>query len=167
MPVSFFQSDKPGTLLMATSVAVALLFVGACSDGERERTRVDPPKQKTEITEETTSLATMPETTGSEPPEVTLGNDSGDGPEVVIRLEGDPETTFSGLCSVGEAQKVLSGQVPKRFQFDPKGQKLSCRIEKRDDQNGDLKVVLAAGETTRSVQQTNTPGGVIKVAYKG
>ena len=26
---------------------------------------------------------------------------------------------------------------------------------------------LAAGETTRSVQQTNTPGGVMKVAYKG
>jgi hypothetical protein len=48
-----------------------------------------------------------------------------------------------------------------------KGQQLSCRIEKRDNKKGDLKVVLAAGETTRSVQQTNTPGGAIKVSYKG
>jgi hypothetical protein len=167
MPVGFIQSDKFRAILVATLLAAALPFVGACSDGERERTRNDPPGQKTEMTEETTSLATMLETTGSQPPEVTLGDDSGDGPDVVIRLEGDPETTFSGLCSVGEAQKVLSGQVPKRFQFDPKGQGLSCRIEKRDDQKGELKVVLAAGETTRSVQQTNTPGGVIKVAYKG
>jgi hypothetical protein len=120
------------------------------------------------MTEETTSQATMLETTGdSRPPEVTLGDDAGGEPDVMIRLEGDPETTFSGLCSVGEAQKVLSGQVPKRFEFDLKGQQLSCRIEKRDNEKGDLKVVLAAGETTRSVQQTNTPGGVINVSYKG
>ena len=120
------------------------------------------------MTEETTSLATTLETTGeSRPPEVTLGNDSGGEPDVMIRLEGDPRTTFSGLCSVGAAQKVLSGQVPKRFEFDLKGQQLSCRIEKRDKKKGDLKVVLAAGDTTRSVQQTSNPGGVIRVSYKG
>jgi hypothetical protein len=145
-----------------------LLFVGACTDDEKNRTNNAAPEQKTEMTEETTSLATTLETTGdSRPPEVTLGNDSGGESDVMIRLEGDPGTTFSGLCSVGEAQKVLSGQVPKRFEFDLKGQQLSCRIEKRDDEKGDLKVVLATGETTRSVQQTNTPGGVIKVSYRG
>jgi hypothetical protein len=145
-----------------------LLFVGACTDDEKNRTNHAPPEQKTEMTEEATSLATTLETTGdSRPPEVTLGNDSGGESDVMIRLEGDPGTTFSGLCSVGEAQKVLSGQVPKRFEFDLKGQQLSCRIEKRDNEKGDLKVVLAAGETTRSVQQTNTPGGVIKVSYEG
>ena len=149
-------------------LVVALFFVGACTDDGKNRTDENPPEQKTEMTEETTSLTTMLETTGdSRPPEVTLGNDSGGEPDVMIRLEGDPETMFSGLCSVGEAQKVLSGQVPKRFEFDLKGQQLSCRIEKRDDEKGDLKVVLAAGETTRSVQQTNTPGGVINVSYKG
>ena len=147
---------------------VVLLFVGACTDDEKNRTDQNPPEQKTEMTEETTSLATMPETTGdSQPPEVTLGGDAGGEPEVIIRLEGDPRTTFSGLCSVGAGQKVLSGQVPKRFAFDLKGQQLSCRIEKRDNEKGELKVVLAAGGTTRSVQQTNTPGGVIKVSYKG
>jgi hypothetical protein len=150
-------------------LVVVLFFVGACSDDQKNRTNEGPPEQKTEVMEETTSLATTLETTGdSRPPEVTLGDDdSGGEPDVMIRLEGDPRTTFSGLCSVGEAQKVLSGQVPKRFEFDLKGQQLSCRIEKRDNEKGDLKVVLVAGGTTRSVQQTSAPGGVIKVSYKG
>jgi len=121
------------------------------------------------MVEETTSLPTtgLETTEDTQPPEVTLGDDTGGEPDVMIRLEGDPSTTFSGLCSVGAEQNVLSGRVPKRFEFDLKGQRLSCRIEKRDDEKGDLKVVLAAGETTRSVQQTNTPGGVINVSYKG
>jgi hypothetical protein len=143
----------------AALLVVVLFFVGACTGGEQNRTRKDPPEQKTEMAEKTTPPATVPETTeDSQPPEVTLGGNPGGGPNVVIRLEG---------ASVGAAQKVLSGQVPQRFEFDPRGQRLSCRIEKRDNEKGDLKVVLAAGETTRSVQQTNTPGGVIKVSYKG
>ena len=147
---------------------VVLLFVGACSNDEKIQKDDNSPKQKTEMAEETTPLTTMLETTGdSRPPEVTLGDDTRGGPEVVIRLEGYPETTFSGLCSVGSEQKVLSGQVPKRFEFDLKGRRLSCRIEKRNNKKGDLKVVLIAGEATRSVQQTNTPDNVIKVSYKG
>ena len=60
---------------------VALLFVGACTDDEKNRTDQNPPEQKTEMTEETTSLATMPETTGdSRPPEVTLGGNAGGEP---------------------------------------------------------------------------------------
>ncbi len=146
-----------------------LLFVGACTDDSKKSERNDPPNGKTKMTEETTSLATtVMETTGdSQPPEVTLGDDTGGRPEVVIRLEGDPRTTFSGLCSVGAEQNVLSGQVPKRFAFDLKGRQLSCRIERQDGGKGDLKVVLVAGETTRSVQQTNSPGGVIKISYEG
>jgi hypothetical protein len=167
--VGFIESERVRAILPAAALlVVALSFVGACTDDEKNRTDENPPEQKTEMTEETTSLATMLETTGeSRPPEVTLGNDSGGEPDVMIRLEGAPRTTFSGLCSVGAAQKVLSGQVPKRFEFDLKGQQLSCRIEKRDNEKGDLKVVLAAGETTRSVQQTSNPGGVIRVSYKG
>jgi hypothetical protein len=167
--VGCIKYERVRAILPTAALLVVVLFlVGACTDDEGNRRHKDPPQQKTEMTDETTPPATMLETTGdSQPPEVTLGDDSGNGPGVVIRLEGDPETTFSGLCSVGAAQKVLSGQVPQRFEFDPKGQRLSCRIEKRDNENGDLKVVLAAGETTRSVQQTNTPGGVIQVSYKG
>ncbi len=147
---------------------IVLLFVGACSGDEKTRKDDNPPEQRTEVVEETTLPTTMLETTGdTQLPEVTLGDDGGGEAMVVIRLEGDPETTFSGLCSVGEEQKVLSGQVPKRFEFDLKRRQLSCRIEKRDDKTGDLKVVLIAGGATRSVEQTNTPGGAINVSYGG
>jgi hypothetical protein len=166
--VGFIESERVRAIVPASMLLlVVLLFVGACSDDEKTQKDDNPPEQKTEMAEETTPLTTMLETTGdSRPPEVTLGEDTRGGPEVVIRLEGDPETTFSGLCSVGSEQKVLSGQVPKRFEFDLKGRQLSCRIEKRDNKTGGLKVVLIAGEATRSVQQTNTPGKVIEVSYE-
>ena len=153
-------------IVPAAMLLTMLLLVVACTEGPD--TKHNPPEQKTEVPEETTSPpSTGLETTGnSPPPEVTLGDDPGGKSEVLIRLEGDPKTTFSGLCSVGEEQSVLSGQVPKRFTFDLRGRKLSCRIEKRDGGKGALKVVLVAGEATRSVQQTSTPGGAIKVSYK-
>jgi hypothetical protein len=167
--VSPFESERIRAILPAAVLLfVALLFAGACSDEGGNHKSNNPPEGKTEIAQETTSLPTTGlETTGdSRPPEVTLGDNTGGEPDVLIRLEGDPGTTFSGLCSVEAEQKVLSGRVPKRFEFDLKGRQLSCRIEKRDGKTGKLKVVLVAGETTRSVQQTSTPGGVIKVSYK-
>jgi hypothetical protein len=165
--VGSIESERVCAILPAAALLVVVLFfVGACTGGEQNRTRKDPPEQKTEMAEKTTPPATVPETTeDSQPPEVTLGGNPGGGPNVVIRLEGAPETTFSGLCSVGEERNVLSGQVPKRFAFDLKGRRLSCRIEKQGGGTGDLKVVLVAGETTRSVQQTNSPGGMIKISY--
>jgi hypothetical protein len=108
-----------------------------------------------------------PETTAQGPPKITLGEEPGGQPEVVLRLEGGPKTTFSGLCSVGDEQNVLDGKVPKRFTFDPRGRELSCRIQKRDDGRGALKIILIAGNTTRSVQQTNAPGGTINLSYSG
>ncbi|HEY0128390.1 MAG TPA: hypothetical protein VGB40_04420, partial [Rubrobacteraceae bacterium] len=62
---------------------------------------------------------------------------------------------------------ILSGRIPKRYAFDPRRQRLSCRIQKRDPGGGNLKVILVAGDTTRSVQQTNAPGGVVNVSYYG
>ena len=152
----------------AVLLLAMLLFVVACTEETKKPDKENSPP-KTKLQEETTSaLSTMQETTGeSRPPEVTLGDEPGGKPDVQIRLEGDPNTIFSGLCSVGEERIVLSGQVPKRFTFDLKGRKLSCRIEKQDGGTGDLKVVLVAGDATRSVQQTNSPGGVIKVSYQG
>jgi hypothetical protein len=154
----------PAAMLLLTM----LLFVVACTEETKNPGKENNPP-KTKMQEETTSpLSTLQETTGeAPPPEVTLDDDSGGKPDVQIRVEGDPKTIFSGLCSVGEERNVLSGQVPKRFTFDLKGRKLSCRIEKQDEGKGDLKVVLVAGDTTRSVQQTNSPGGVIKVSYEG
>ena len=166
-----FETERVRAIVPAAMLLLAvLLLVGACSDETRNPDKENNlAKEKTEVTEETTSAPTtgLETTAESPPPELTLGDDPGGKPEVVIRLEGDPRTTFSGLCSVGEEQIVLSGRVPKRFDFDLKGRLLSCRIEKRDGGTGDLKVLLVAGEATRSVQQTNAPGGVIKVSYKG
>ena len=144
-----------------------LLFAGACSDEPADGS--DGPAARAETRGDAASSppAGGPETTGEgPPPEVTLRQEPVRLPEVVIRLEGDPETTFTGLCSVGREQKVLSGRVPKRFAFILSGRPLECRIEKRDGGEGDLKVVLVAGDTTRSVQQTNSPGGVINLSYE-
>jgi hypothetical protein len=148
---------------------IVLLFTGACSEEAKHTKENNPQGGKTKIAEETTPPpTTVLETTGEpSPPEVTLGEEPRGEPEVMIRLEGDPKTMFSGLCSVGEQREVLSGQVPKRFAFDLKGRRLSCRIEKQGGGDGALKVVLIAGETTRSVQQTNAPGSTINVSYEG
>jgi hypothetical protein len=170
MLVGFFETERVRAIVPAAMLLAVLLFVGGCSDETQNPDRDNnPTEEKAEVKEETTSAPTTgPETTGKSPhPEITLGDDPGSKPEAVIRLEGDPETTFSGLCSVGEKRTVLSGQVPKRFTFHLKGRQLSCRIEKQDGGTGDLKVVLVAGDATRSVQQTNAPGGVISVSYKG
>jgi hypothetical protein len=170
MLVGSSESERVRAIVPAAMLLLAvLLFVGACSDETRNPDKEsNPPKEKTEVTEETASAPTTLETTGeSPPPEIALGNDTGGKPDVVIRLEGDPETTFSGLCSVGEERSVLSGRVPKRFAYHLKGRQISCRIEKRDGGTGDLEVILVAGDSTRSVQQTNAPGGVIEVSYEG
>ncbi len=148
--------------------AVALLFavallLGACS-GETGQNGVDPRGER-EPREETTPPTPGLETTAEGQPKITLGEEPGGQPEVVLRLEGGPRTTFSGLCSVGDEQSVLDGKVPKRFTFDPRGRELSCRIQKRDDGRGALRIIFIAGDTTRSIQQTNSPGGTINLSY--
>ena len=151
--------------LAAALLFVVLLLFAACS-GEPGRDGGDQNQR-----EEPRRVATPPTTAGQEtteqrPPKITLGEEPSGNPQVVLRLEGGPKTTFSGLCSVGGRQNVLGGRVPKRFTFDPGRQELSCRIEKRDEGRGTLRIVLIAGDTTRSVQQTNSPGGTINVTYR-
>jgi hypothetical protein len=171
--------DFIGAQRLPAASAAALLFavlllLGDCSGGgdqvDGERGNVDPKQgqeRAEETTRATTQATTRPETTAQEAPKITLGEDPGGQPEVVLRLEGGPKTTFSGLCSVGGEQNVLDGRVPKRFTFDPGGRELSCRIQKRDEGRGALKIILVAGNTTRSVQQTNSPGGTINLSYSG
>ena len=170
MLVDSFETVRARAIVPVAMLLLAvLLFAGACSDETRKPDeRSSPAREKTEVTEEPTSASTTElKTTRDSPPEISLGDDPDGKPDVVIRLEGDPGTTFSGLCSVGEERSVLSGQVPKRFAFELKGRQISCRIEKRDGGTGDLEVILVAGDSTRSVQQTNAPGGVIEVSYEG
>jgi len=111
------------------------------------------------------SSTTGPETTVNTG---TLESSPGAEPDVVLRVEGDSGVRFSGLCNVGEEDTVLGGgSVPKRYAFDPRGERLSCRIQKQDSGDGDLKVTLLAGNSTQSVQQINTPDNAIKVSYTG
>jgi hypothetical protein len=166
-------SDFAGAKRFSVASAVALLFavallLGSCS-GETGQNAGDPreAREEREPRGETVAPTPGPETTAQGPPKITLGEEPGGQPEVVLRLEGGPKTTFSGLCSVGDEQSVLDGKVPKRFTFDPRGRELSCRIQKRDDGRGALKIILIAGNTTRSVQQTNAPGGTINLSYSG
>jgi hypothetical protein len=155
--------------LVAASLVFFSLLAGGCSDDSGPSSDGTGSRGKSDSFEEGTLVSSPdgPKTTGEVPlPEATLGPEP-DSPAVLLRLEGDPGTTFSGICTVGSKQSVLSGRIPKRYAFDPRGQRLSCRIEKRDPGGGDLKVILVAGDTTRSVQQTNTRGSVINVSYAG
>ena len=152
------------TALVAALLAV-LLLAEACSDessGDRPRSE-DTTGQEGGTP---ASLTTVQEKTEDTSPErATLGKGPGP-PGIVLRLEGDPKTTFSGICTVRGKESVLSGRVPKRYAFRPRGQKLSCRIQKQDSGRGSLKVILTANDTTRSVQQTSSPGGVIHLSYQ-
>ena len=159
------ETAKGFSVARAASTLLVILLLAACS-GETGQNGGDP-NRKEESRQETASTTTIrQETTAEGPPKITLGEEPGGSPQIVLRLEGGPKTTFSGLCSIGDQQNVLSGRVPKRFTFDPGDRELSCRIQKRDDNRGALKIVLVAGDTTRSVQQTNSPGGTINVTYR-
>ncbi len=154
---------KTTTVLVAAMLAISL-FAGACS-GEDSAGKPGSSGSTTVVEEGTL----VPSSTGHEKtglPEATLGGEP-DSPGVVLRLEGDPKTTFSGICTVRGKEEVLSGRVPERYAFDPGREGLSCRIQKQDRGEGSLKVILIADGTTRSVQQTNVRGGVIKLSYKG
>jgi hypothetical protein len=150
---------------LVAALLTASLFAGACSgddpsEGSDSTVGTTGPQEGTLV-----SSTTDQEKTEPSPPEATLGAGP-DSPGVVLRLEGDPRTTFAGICTVGGKGSVLIGRVPKRYTFDPEGQGLSCRIQKRDRGRGSLKVILIADDTTRSVQQTSVRGGVITLSYK-
>jgi hypothetical protein len=152
--------------VVALLVAVSLAW--ACSgDPGRETGATQSSPSFEEGTLASTKTVQEEETKGSSPlPEATLGA-GGDSPGVVLSLEGDPKTTFSGICTVGRKESVLSGRVPKRYAFDLNGKKLSCRIQKQDPGRGELKVILTADDTTRSVQQTSSRDGFINISYQG
>jgi hypothetical protein len=153
---------------MAAVFAFFSFLAASCSEGPEPPGGGAGPVGSSGQEESTLATAQEgPETTrDARPPEATLG-EAPDSRAVLLRLEGDPGTTFSGICDIGGKERVLSGRIPTRYAFDPRRQRLSCRIEKRDSGGGNLKVILIAGDTTRSVQQTNAPGSVVNVSYHG
>jgi hypothetical protein len=85
---------------------------------------------------------------------------------VTLRLSGDHGVPFSGVCSLGENQREITGQTPRSFEFDPKGRELSCEISKKGSRGDELKVVLN-GEGIRSVQQLGGAEGTVRLTYGG
>ncbi|CAA9450490.1 MAG: hypothetical protein AVDCRST_MAG58-761 [uncultured Rubrobacteraceae bacterium] len=85
---------------------------------------------------------------------------------VTLRLSGDHGVPFSGVCSLGEKRREISGQTPRSFEFDPKGRELSCEISTQDTRGEELEVVLN-GEGIRSVQQLGGAEGAVRLTYSG
>ncbi len=160
--------SSSGAVLLAALFLVVTLAV-ACSDESTEPTGETsgsgPSREETSTSSPTSSPSGGETTEDTAPPDATLGSGS-DRPSTALRVEGAPSTTFSGICSVGTKDNVLSGQVPKVFAFNLRGRRLSCRIQKQDAGSGVLKVILTADGTTRSVQQTNSPSGTISISYQ-
>jgi hypothetical protein len=95
-------------------------------------------------------------------------NSSAPSGEVTLKIEGSPETEFSGTCIMGgKEEKKISGRVPKRFIYDTHGQRLECQIRKQSSNSAEMKVEFSAGGETNSVQQTSTQGGSLTFRYDG
>jgi hypothetical protein len=95
-------------------------------------------------------------------------DDTASSGEVTLKIEGSPGTEFFGTCIVGgKEEKKLSGSVPKRFIFEPDGQRLQCEIREQSSNSGEMKVEFSAGGHTNSVQQTSIQGGSVTLRYDG
>ncbi len=162
--------DSVKTILTAALLATTLVLAGCTKETSTNISTGGPTGASPEPTpsasaSSTTGMETKMETTAETG---TLEGGPDDTPDVVLRVEGDSGVTFSGLCEIGAEDAVLDGgEVPERYLFTTRGKRLSCRIQKQDSGDGDLKVTLLAEGSTHSVQQINSPDGVINVSYHG
>ncbi len=153
---------KTGFFLVALLASV--VFVTGC--GGDEQAQEDPaeepstPAQTTEQAEQTTNAERM-EDTGMDKGTASEGS----GQEVTLKIEGDPGTEFTGVCSAGDQEEELAGETPRSFVYSlPEGQKLNCEIRKSGPDSGILKVTLTA-PGNNIVQTINTPGGSLNLSF--
>lgn len=144
---------RKGTSLLSL-VVLAVLVAGGCATEE------PPPEtgERENFQEGTLSSNRTAETTASLR-EGASGSEGG----LLLRVEGARSTRFSGLCTVGDREYVISGAPSKTYSFEERP--FSCRIQKQDDTGGNLKVTVVSGDSTRSVQQTNAEGGIVDVSH--
>lgn len=165
------MARRPGTPVPKTGFFLVMLlasviFITGC--GGDEQAQEDPAEeqstqaQTTEQTEQATN-AERAEGAGMDKGMTSEGS----GQEVTLKMEGDTGTEFSGVCSTGDQEEDLAGEIPQSFVYElPEGQKLDCEISKSDSDSGTLKVTLTA-PGNNIVQQTNTPGGSINLSFSG
>lgn len=72
------------------------------------------------------------------------GNESLPG-KVVLRVEGNPGTEFSGTCVAGGTEQEVAGRVPGRFVYELDGQELECEVRKVGSAAGELEISLDGG----------------------
>jgi hypothetical protein len=171
-------------ILLAAVSACALVLTGCGGDqqgqaqqpaGDRAETGAD---ERTGATDgETVERSAGTEGTGTRgvddaaegngrATEVGSGDDGGRGERVSLEVRGSPGTAFSGVCSVGDGEAELAGEVPQRFVYYPEGREIHCELRKEDAGSGNLKVVLAA-PGNRIVQQTNAESGTVELTFSG
>jgi hypothetical protein len=141
---------------LLVGILVSLAFATGCA-GTEEASEDVPEDQITQPTdEETTEERTKARAGGSE----KGGKNKTRADEVTLEVGGSEGTEFSGSCAVGDKETEVSGQVPESFVYELDGGRLDCEISA----GGDLEVVLAAGENTRSVQRIS--GGILNLTYE-
>lgn len=144
--------NAKSVLPFSLALAVVLL-AGGCSGGDT------PPETSQRAFEEgTLSSSNEPETTQG-----LAESTAGAGERTLLRVEGGKRTRFSGLCEADNREYVISGSPSKTYVFEASS--FSCRIEKQDTGGGNLKVTMVSGDSTRSVQQTNSQGGTVDVSH--
>lgn len=150
--VSIEARNAKSVFPLSLAFAVVLL-AGGCSGEE-----TSPETSGRGFEEGTLSSGNEPETT-----EGLAGSTAGSGERTMLRVEGSKQTKFSGLCKAGNREYVISGSPSKTYVFESSS--FSCRIEKQDAGGGNLKVTMVSGDSTRSVQQTNSQGGTVDVSH--
>lgn len=146
-------SRRTASLIAFSFVLPVVLLLSGCSGGEVTA----PETGEGDFEEGTLSSDRDRDTTSG----LTEGTDGSEG-DLLVRVEGAGSTRFSGLCTVGDREYVISGRPSKTYSFED--QPFSCRIKKRDSGGGNLKVTVVSNGSTRSVQQTSARGGTVDVS---
>ncbi len=86
---------------------------------------------------------------------------------VRVQVSGAQGLKFGGTCAVGGGQYEVGGQGSKSFTYTVgDGQKLTCRIRKRGNGVGPMKVVVTA-KGNNHVLQTDSRWAMLNFTYSG
>ncbi len=147
--------------LFVTLLAAAILVTGCGAEEEKQDDRADKQNTREQTAERNRNKDRTKEDTkvGKKGDE-----DKGSGGEVALEIGGDPGTAFSGVCSIGDEENEIGGEVPESFSYELGGRQLECEIRKEGTDSGALKILLT-GPGDRIEQQINSPGGAINLVY--
>ncbi len=125
---------------------------------KRIEKRMEEVEQRIEEVEKQTE-----EWAAEEKPEEAAQGESANTAEAVLRIEGDPQTKFSGSCAVGDQEReAIAGRARESFDYELDGQRLTCEIS--NETGGKMEVILEVGND-RSVQSTNVKGATMRLTY--